>query len=112
MPGQLLGYSLYCLGFFTEISSNISCQVACLYCKISYFSFFIRKRDIGRPKANVAAEFINKRVPGCTVIPYLFRKFIYACFCNIIDFWVFIVPTPPCPLHHWLQSELNRLKNI
>lgn len=33
-------------------------------------------------------------------------------FCNIIDFWVFIVPTPPCPLRHWLQSELNRFKNV
>lgn len=35
--------------------------------------FLFRKADIGRPKALVAAEFINKRIPGCTVIPH-FKK--------------------------------------
>lgn len=29
-----------------------------------------RPKDVGRPKADVAAEFINNRVPGCTVVPY------------------------------------------
>lgn len=25
---------------------------------------------MGRPKADVAADFINSRIPGCCVVPY------------------------------------------
>ncbi len=32
--------------------------------------FLFRMKDIGKPKADVAAEFINKRIPGCNVTPY------------------------------------------
>lgn len=31
-----------------------------------------RPKDVGRPKADVAADFINSRVPGCCVVPYPF----------------------------------------
>lgn len=36
--------------------------------------FLFRKKDIGRPKADVAAEFINQRIQGCRVTPYPFTK--------------------------------------
>ena len=32
--------------------------------------FLFRRKDIGKAKAQVAAEFINSRIPGANVTPY------------------------------------------
>ncbi|MCL4142373.1 UNVERIFIED_CONTAM: hypothetical protein GTU68_031555 [Idotea baltica] len=37
--------------------------------------FLFRKKDIGKPKAEVAAEFINQRIKGCSVTPYPFFNY-------------------------------------
>ena len=42
-----------------------------------YRQFLFRPKDVGRPKAEVAAEFLNDRIPDCNVVP---------CFNKIQDF--------------------------
>uniref|UniRef100_A0A3Q3GM45 NEDD8-activating enzyme E1 catalytic subunit n=1 Tax=Labrus bergylta TaxID=56723 RepID=A0A3Q3GM45_9LABR len=46
--------------------------------------FLFRSKDVGRPKANVAADFINNRIPGCCVVPYPFNANLFFKFHIIV----------------------------
>ena len=48
--------------------------------------FLFRQSDIGKSKAIAAAEFINKRLPHCTVTPYplCVQKLLYM---HIMEVW-------------------------
>jgi ubiquitin-activating enzyme E1 C len=46
--------------------------------------FLFRQKDVGRYKAEVAAEFINKRIPGCRVTPYNCKIQVGKCIRNLI----------------------------
>lgn len=46
--------------------------------------FLFRPQDVGKSKAEVAAQFINHRIPGCEVIPYPFIDATSSMFlCNV-----------------------------
>lgn len=34
------------------------------------YILLLRPKDIGRAKAEIAAEFVNSRIAGCKVTPY------------------------------------------
>lgn len=70
--------------------------------------FLFRARDVGRPKAEVAAEYVNKRVPHCKVTPH---------YCKIQDkdeafyltFNLVICGLDSVPARRWINATLVNL---
>lgn len=73
--------------------------------------FLFREKDVGRGKAEVAAEFIMRRVPGCTVRPYTakiqtFGEEFYR------QFKLIVAGLDNIEARRWLNSTLvNMVKN-
>jgi len=61
------------------------CSILVIFCCIC------RRSDIGKSKAQVAADFINKRVPGCNVTPYPCCNSIIFIMWYMTTFGVFVV---------------------
>ena len=55
--------------FFTQIHYTAKIY----YNNVFYYLLLNRPKDVGRPKAEVAAEFVNKRIHACNVVPYPLR---------------------------------------
>ncbi|KAH9816590.1 hypothetical protein DFH28DRAFT_965731 [Melampsora americana] len=70
--------------------------------------FLFRQKDVGRPKAEVAAEFISRRVPQCKVTPH---------YCKIQDkddsfymtFNLIICGLDSVPARRWINATLINL---
>eukprot|EP00794_Sanderia_malayensis_P018927 gene18927-20831_t len=72
--------------------------------------FLFRPKDINRPKAVVAAEFVNRRVPGCKVVPYLFyqRKHLSP-FLFLSRFNIVVCGLDSIVARRWINGMLHSL---
>uniref|UniRef100_A0A667YGW6 NEDD8-activating enzyme E1 catalytic subunit n=1 Tax=Myripristis murdjan TaxID=586833 RepID=A0A667YGW6_9TELE len=66
--------------------------------------FLFRPKDVGRPKADVAAEFINSRIPGCCVVPYPFES---NAFC--VEFHIIVCGLDSIVARRWMNGMLLSL---
>uniref|UniRef100_A0A672HVE6 NEDD8-activating enzyme E1 catalytic subunit n=1 Tax=Salarias fasciatus TaxID=181472 RepID=A0A672HVE6_SALFA len=67
--------------------------------------FLFRPKDVGRPKADVAADFINFRVPGCCVVPYPFHTIKSQCF----EFHIIVCGLDSIVARRWMNGMLLSL---
>ena len=91
--------NLHCIDLDTIDVTNINRQ------------FLFRSTDVGRPKAEVAAEFIMNRIPTCTVTPYHtkiqnFDKDFYG------SFSVIIAGLDNVEARRWLNNTLVSMVEI
>uniref|UniRef100_A0A8C2Z4W4 NEDD8-activating enzyme E1 catalytic subunit n=1 Tax=Cyclopterus lumpus TaxID=8103 RepID=A0A8C2Z4W4_CYCLU len=64
--------------------------------------FLFRPTDVGRPKANVAADFVNNRIPGC----YIILEFIYPSFIHL-EFHIIVCGLDSIVARRWMNGILN-----
>ncbi|XP_063797136.1 NEDD8-activating enzyme E1 catalytic subunit isoform X1 [Pseudophryne corroboree] len=72
--------------------------------------FLFRPKDVGRPKAEAAAEFINNRIPDCCVTPHYkkiqdFDESFYR------DFHIIVCGLDSIIARRWLNGMLMSLLN-
>ncbi|XP_044156638.1 NEDD8-activating enzyme E1 catalytic subunit isoform X2 [Bufo gargarizans] len=72
--------------------------------------FLFRPKDVGRPKAEVAAEFINSRIPDCCVTPHYkkiqdYDEFFYR------EFHIIVCGLDSIIARRWLNGMLMSLLN-
>ncbi|KAG8435884.1 hypothetical protein GDO86_007107 [Hymenochirus boettgeri] len=72
--------------------------------------FLFRPKDVGRPKAEVAAEFINKRIPDCCVTPY-FKKIQDFDETFYREFHIIVCGLDSIIARRWLNGMLMSLLN-
>uniref|UniRef100_A0A4W4EL99 NEDD8-activating enzyme E1 catalytic subunit n=1 Tax=Electrophorus electricus TaxID=8005 RepID=A0A4W4EL99_ELEEL len=72
--------------------------------------FLFRSKDVGHPKAEVAADFINSRVPGCHV-PYCLILFIYFLFfcMPVVEFHIIVCGLDSIIARRWMNGMLLSL---
>jgi len=88
-----------CISFFCIKWSACVCRVH-LCCLIT----LCRRSDVGKPKAVVAADFINRRVAGCNVTAYLL-----CCFLSFLVLPVISRSMEPLPFCHYVRFCYFRL---
>uniref|UniRef100_A0A671UHN9 NEDD8-activating enzyme E1 catalytic subunit n=1 Tax=Sparus aurata TaxID=8175 RepID=A0A671UHN9_SPAAU len=70
--------------------------------------FLFRPKDVGRPKAEVAADFINSRIPGCKVVPYpLQQQFLQLK--NNSEFHIIVCGLDSIIARRWMNGMLISL---
>uniref|UniRef100_G3P4G5 NEDD8-activating enzyme E1 catalytic subunit n=1 Tax=Gasterosteus aculeatus aculeatus TaxID=481459 RepID=G3P4G5_GASAC len=72
--------------------------------------FLFRPDDVGRPKADVAADFVNNRIPGCCVVPYPFDRTIQM---NVsvfhLEFHIIVCGLDSIVARRWMNGMLLSL---
>ncbi|KAM4721454.1 NEDD8-activating enzyme E1 catalytic subunit isoform 2-T2 [Rhinophrynus dorsalis] len=72
--------------------------------------FLFRPKDVGRPKAEVAADFINNRIPDCCVTPH-FKKIQDYDESFYRDFHIIVCGLDSIIARRWLNGMLMSLLN-
>uniref|UniRef100_A0A8B9LN79 NEDD8-activating enzyme E1 catalytic subunit n=1 Tax=Astyanax mexicanus TaxID=7994 RepID=A0A8B9LN79_ASTMX len=72
--------------------------------------FLFRSKDVGRPKADVAADFVNSRVPGCHVVPRKALKvFLNYPFFIVQEFHIIVCGLDSIIARRWMNGMLLSL---
>uniref|UniRef100_A0A8C0G616 NEDD8-activating enzyme E1 catalytic subunit n=1 Tax=Chelonoidis abingdonii TaxID=106734 RepID=A0A8C0G616_CHEAB len=70
--------------------------------------FLFRPKDVGRPKAEVAAEFLNNRIPNCAVVPYPFREVVAI---EVNQFHIIVCGLDSIIARRWINGMLMSFLN-